>query len=281
MLSSSKPAPPTLPSNGMTKTPPSTPGTQVKQEAQQYPSQPAIQANYSGQQYPLGQPGTAQERAAGYLQQQFGPRAGASIAHLQNQSQRAPSNENIQSQQAERYIKQQQQAYIKQEDSAHDYHQTYNTAVPLKQSQVDGTADFREQYETEVAHRRALVAKHRETSDNLIREHVQKSQKALEGGGLMMPLTAIKTSSPRTQTRNTLEKKSSLTRAQGDAPADDEDDEDAINSALDDSDELDEAERDEDNVQNIMLCTYDKVQRVKNKWKCTLKDGVLKVEDTE
>lgn len=57
---------------------------------------------------------------------------------------------------------------------------------------------------------------------------------------------------------------------------DDEDDEDAINSDLDDpADTAIEEEEDEGRPNQIMLCTYDKVQRVKNKWKCVLKDGVL------
>ena len=57
---------------------------------------------------------------------------------------------------------------------------------------------------------------------------------------------------------------------------DDDDDEDAINSDLDDPDDnAIEEEQDEGRPNQIMLCTYDKVQRVKNKWKCTLKDGVL------
>ena len=80
-------------------------------------------------------------------------------------------------------------------------------------------------------------------------------------------------------------------------------DEDAINSDLDDSDE--ELENvDEDDADGPMgetiLCTYDKVQRVKNKarsaghpshslyflltisqWKCTLKDGILTTNKKE
>ena len=56
----------------------------------------------------------------------------------------------------------------------------------------------------------------------------------------------------------------------------DDDDEDAINSDLDDPDDAAiEEEEDEGRPNQIMLCTYDKVQRVKNKWKCVLKDGVL------
>ena len=56
----------------------------------------------------------------------------------------------------------------------------------------------------------------------------------------------------------------------------DDDDEDAINSDLDDPDDnVIEEEPEDGRPQQIMLCTYDKVARVKNKWKCTLKDGVL------
>jgi transcription initiation factor TFIIA large subunit len=44
-------------------------------------------------------------------------------------------------------------------------------------------------------------------------------------------------------------------------------DEDAINSDLDDPDEgLNDEEDDDEAMGHIMLCMYDKVQRVKNKW---------------
>ena len=63
----------------------------------------------------------------------------------------------------------------------------------------------------------------------------------------------------------------------------DEDEENAINSDLDDSD--DDAQgpmgEDDDDFGDQILCTYDKVQRVKNKWKCTLKDGVMSVAGKE
>uniref|UniRef100_A0A060T7R6 ARAD1C24112p n=1 Tax=Blastobotrys adeninivorans TaxID=409370 RepID=A0A060T7R6_BLAAD len=54
---------------------------------------------------------------------------------------------------------------------------------------------------------------------------------------------------------------------------------DEINSDLDDSeDEIDSANEDEDDDGGmIMLCLYDKVQRVKNKWKYVLKDGVANI----
>lgn len=56
-------------------------------------------------------------------------------------------------------------------------------------------------------------------------------------------------------------------------------DAEAINSDLDDSDT--EAEEDaEEGGQgetDIVFCTYDKVGRVKNKWKCLLKDGMIHI----
>ncbi|GAA5913712.1 transcription initiation factor IIA large subunit [Sporobolomyces salmoneus] len=62
----------------------------------------------------------------------------------------------------------------------------------------------------------------------------------------------------------------------------DGDDEDAINSDLDSSeDELDEeaeaAAQGEDQGGDIVIALYEKVQRVKNKWKVTLKDGLISV----
>jgi len=59
------------------------------------------------------------------------------------------------------------------------------------------------------------------------------------------------------------------------APVDTE----AINSDLDDSDTGDEDDGDEGGAgdSDIVFCTYDKVARVKNKWKCVLKDGMIHV----
>lgn len=61
-------------------------------------------------------------------------------------------------------------------------------------------------------------------------------------------------------------------------------DSDAINSDLDDSDdnEEDDVDGNEDGdsemEQNIMLCLYDRVQRVRNRWKCSLKDGIMNID---
>ncbi|CDO95239.1 unnamed protein product [Kluyveromyces dobzhanskii CBS 2104] len=55
---------------------------------------------------------------------------------------------------------------------------------------------------------------------------------------------------------------------------------DEINSDLDDSDDdyvnMDVEEEGTD--VNMMLCLYDKVLRVKNKWKCNLKEGVVTID---
>ncbi|CAM9021369.1 unnamed protein product [Wickerhamomyces anomalus] len=56
-------------------------------------------------------------------------------------------------------------------------------------------------------------------------------------------------------------------------------DSDDINSDLDDSDEEDlGSDEDGDDAEGmIILCLYEKVLRVKNKWKCNLKDGVANI----
>ncbi|KAF8902898.1 transcription factor IIA, alpha/beta subunit [Gymnopilus junonius] len=56
-------------------------------------------------------------------------------------------------------------------------------------------------------------------------------------------------------------------------------DSEAINSDLDDSDS-EGSDSDEEGAagdSDIVFCTYDKVARVKNKWKCILKDGMIHI----
>ncbi|SCV05733.1 LANO_0H13982g1_1 [Lachancea nothofagi CBS 11611] len=54
---------------------------------------------------------------------------------------------------------------------------------------------------------------------------------------------------------------------------------DEINSDLDDSEDdyLNSSGDDEGQDENIVLCLYEKVLRVKNKWKCNLKDGLATI----
>ncbi|KAF9010617.1 transcription factor IIA, alpha/beta subunit [Cyathus striatus] len=56
-------------------------------------------------------------------------------------------------------------------------------------------------------------------------------------------------------------------------------DSEAINSDLDDSDTEGEENEEEGGAgeTDIVFCTYDKVARVKNKWKCILKDGMIHI----
>ncbi|CAO1635329.1 unnamed protein product [Sympodiomycopsis kandeliae] len=54
---------------------------------------------------------------------------------------------------------------------------------------------------------------------------------------------------------------------------------DEIGSDLDDSDDdLDGEDNDNGVDADTVLCLYDKVQRVKNKWKCVLRDGVANID---
>ncbi|KAH7318992.1 transcription factor TFIIA-like protein [Rhexocercosporidium sp. MPI-PUGE-AT-0058] len=122
--------------------------------------------------------------------------------------------------------------------------------------------------------------------DGLIRSKIESMGTSMEGGGLMLPLKQASTVSKRQR-----KVKKSAAMEQTDGPDDDDDkdgvkdeelDEDAINSDLDDPDDgLNDEEDDDESMGHIMLCMYDKVQRVKNKWKCVMKDGVLTVNGKE
>uniref|UniRef100_A0ACD5TPF4 Uncharacterized protein n=1 Tax=Avena sativa TaxID=4498 RepID=A0ACD5TPF4_AVESA len=58
---------------------------------------------------------------------------------------------------------------------------------------------------------------------------------------------------------------------------DDDDDEPPLNEDDDDDDEADDFtdDNDEPNTQHLVLAQFDKVTRTKNRWKCTLKDGIM------
>lgn len=86
--------------------------------------------------------------------------------------------------------------------------------------------------------------------------------------------------------QKTMETLAANVRKQADGPGQDDDgeddifnDSDDINSDLDD--DLDSEKSDDEDAEQegqIMLCLYDKVQRVKNKWKCNLKEGVANID---
>jgi transcription initiation factor TFIIA large subunit len=149
-----------------------------------------------------------------------------------------------------------------------------------------GDDDPMTDWKAEVARRRAAAESGE--GDRLLREHLKQRMSQYEAGGLLRPLGEHESSSKVARrvvltaplNQNTTESTSSAPRITGQFDGGEdgvkEEDEDAINSDLDDPDDLvaDDHDADESEGQ-VMLCTYDKVQRVKNKWKCTLKDGIL------
>ncbi|XP_074567850.1 transcription initiation factor IIA large subunit-like isoform X1 [Curcuma longa] len=61
-----------------------------------------------------------------------------------------------------------------------------------------------------------------------------------------------------------------------------EDDEPSLNEDDDDDDELDDdQDDDEPNTQHLVLALFDKVTRTKSRWKCTLKDGIMHLNNRD
>lgn len=164
------------------------------------------------------------------------------------------------------------------------------------QAQTDGAGDAPEESFSVMKQYNAAgeqIGLGRVEIDEMIRSKIEAMGRSMEGGGLMLPLKRASTASSRRAGREHGSKQdvSKDARSLGgqqdgtDGPdiiKDEELDEDAINSDLDDPDELGDGDDDDDEANgHIMLCTYDKVQRVKNKWKCVMKDGVLTVNGTE
>ncbi len=186
----------------------------------------------------------ARERASNLLQQQFGSQANASIqaAGLPQQPRplslpgqpRAP-----QPQPGQRAPQQYQQG-------------------SLGAAQHDGTAEWADL----VAQTRAAEAD-RPRVDGLLRERLDALALDLDGGVFSSVSRAPKKKSKKA--RQSADPQPSGV-PQTDGPASD-DDEDAINSDLDDTDdELDQEHVEDDGAMSEMiLCTWDKVNRVKNK----------------
>lgn len=253
----------------------------------------------------------ARERAANLLHMRYGPAANNSVnsLHAQTQSpaqvpltmpgqqQQQPQQQQPQQQRPQNPQQQPasngQMAQVKQEPGYPPMSQPF-----LGNAQSDGASDALADWKAEVARRREAASRSQPgQNDRLLREHVRQRMLDMEGGGLLVPLEERRQqswSSSATSRKlatdlakldlsssdSTSPSQPPMTRAQFDGPGGDdekvEDDEDAINSDLDDPEDHEAEENDaEDAVGQVMLCTYDKVQRVKNKWKCTLKDGIL------
>lgn len=173
-------------------------------------------------------------------------------------------------------------------------------------SQTDGAADLDDEVYEGILMQRSKAGTLQELGrvdiDRILHAKIAANSRAMEGGGLMLSLKeATGSGAASTSSRQGKGVAAFDGGDDDDDDEDEEDDEDAINSDLDDSeDENDEDQVDDEGLGHIMLCTYDKVQRVKNKWyissatrlghlqnannhyrKCVLKDGVLTVNGKE
>ncbi|KAJ4397270.1 transcription factor IIA subunit alpha [Gnomoniopsis smithogilvyi] len=281
----------------------------VKQEPGLGNSAPSA-APSSAPQYgaaPGGPQNVAAQRAAAQLQNRFGASAAASISAIQGfgqggqgQGPQRPTGApgqppqaqrpGTQAQYAQQLQQQQAQAMMAQQRGAHGQspgqrpapaqqnpsQQNISGQNGFQQSQVDGAGD---EFEGVLVRRN----ENGETSemgrvdiDRMLHQQMSARAKVMEGGGLMLPLKQA------TKDKAVARKAGHSGPSGFDGGFDDdvkkeELDEDAINSDLDDPNEVDIEEDEDENIDQIMLCMYDKVQRVKNKWKCTLKDGILNV----
>jgi len=211
---------------------------------------------------------SARDRAANHLQSKFGAAASHSVSQLQAHPQGQQSYPQMHANG--------QMPQIKQE-------QGYPS---MGHGQTDGSDDALADWKAEVARRREAAQNGR--GDRMLREHLKQQMLDMEGGGLLRPMSEHSTSTAASRHAVACLKEATAFESSSAAPrvpgqydgADDgtkvEEDEDAINSDLDDPDDLVAEDHDADESEGqVMLCTYDKVQRVKNKWKCTLKDGIL------
>ncbi|KAF2839458.1 transcription factor IIA, alpha/beta subunit [Patellaria atrata CBS 101060] len=245
-------------------------------------------------------PQLAQQRAMNILQQNYGAQAAENIAA--SQQQRVQANQNstgglvLPGQQQSRPVGLQlpgqggqQQRQGQPQNYQHQYNSQQQRPSTLANAQTDGAGD---EWAKIVAQRKTQTDEDRLAADMSLRERLQQMSEQMDSG-LMVPLTErCKSKGRGRRIRVTLAGPSSvqtnlasIPQLDGELGLDDErddDDEDAINSDLDDSeDEVGQQDDDEGEMGETMLCTYDKVQRVKNKWKCTLKDGILTTNNKE
>ena len=227
------------------------------------------------------------------IQSQYKIPAGASsnvqLPPMQAEQARREYAERQRQQQAQQ-MRNIQQAQSQQRQPPPPTQQQPQRPTSIAGAQVDGAAEW-DAYVT----KRRLETADCHKVDATLREKLEETSLTMEGGGFMNPLSSHRRAHPSRRTHPVSSSSNALLSAQVDGPAsttsddlpepkykpdlggdDDEEDVDAITSDLDDPDDnnIGGEEEEEENGQ-IMVCTYDKVARVKNKWKCTLKDGVL------
>lgn len=280
--------PPSVPSPSPTPSQPAS-ATQTKQE-------PSIDSrgivNLPQNNTYNSDPRFAQQRAEQLVKQQFGTQTMNSIGQVQPGGPQKSSVQYLAPGQAQ----QNQQPRVKQEQSS---------PVDVKAAQHDGAGDAKESWRAVIEKKNATGEYEpmgRINADRIVRRHAQAIQQRLEAGGLLVPLEeqyppnkrartgkepALAKAGPSVDPASTSAAEPSAPRNIPGLDGDVEDEdikfedlggEDAINSDLDDSeDELNENIEGDSFEGDQILCLYDKVQRVKNKWKCTLKDGIVTV----
>lgn len=240
----------------------------------------------------------AQQRASQILQQRFGPDAIPSIqaAGLHQQPPRAPipGGQRPHMQMPNQGQPRPMPPYPPQQQGS------------VGAAQTDGAGDDTNEWSDHLTFSRAAGEEGRVWVDGLLRAHLEE-QIARTDSGLMVPLAEqphLKNKKRKLLRQHmaelsVAESSTAVTATahivpQFDGGDEDEDedkeevkakvkadeDEDAINSDLDDDDEEDRNDNNDNGegpVLETILCTYDnnKVKRVKNKWKCTLNDGIL------
>ncbi|KIM98100.1 hypothetical protein OIDMADRAFT_129787 [Oidiodendron maius Zn] len=229
---------------------------------------------------------TAQQRAAQHLQQNYGQRAAASINAIQG-NQMTQMQQHSQAQTMSTQRPQMTPEQYRQAMAATMQQRLQNQSNNVGSAQTDGAGD--DTMEAFGVVKRGDEPMGRVAIDGMIREKIAAMGRSMEGGGLMLPLKQA--TNPQSR-RQKAARQNGAGNAQHDGVDSDEDDkdgvkdedldEDAINSDLDDpEDGLNDEEDDDEGMGHIMLCMYDKVQRVKNKWCCVMKDGVLTVNGKE
>lgn len=147
--------------------------------------------------------------------------------------------------------------------------------------QGDGSPSDLFDWRLEVSKRREAAFRGRGRNDKLVRQYVNLKAMEEQGNGPMRPFPGWKNLGAKPKQNVILDplevpEGAVIPRKLAMAPYDGPD-ENTINSDLDDSgDEIGDEDTDES---QLILCTHEKVHRVRSKFKCILRDGVMTIND--
>jgi len=227
--------------------------------------------------------GLAQQRAAALVQQRVQQNPmGYPNHHQQGQQPQMPMQGQQQRMMAPQQPRLPQQVPQQRPPQGHVYN-----------SQTDGAGDAMADWNALKAARAAALEDEagRLAADQFMRARID-AMAMRQDSGLMVPLDSMPKGKKRRAAMCVLQEEDAEASSSAPGPArfdgvgdedvKEEDPDDAINSDLDDpEDDLNDGDNSDDDMIDYMLCTYDKVQRVKNKWKCVLKDGILTTNKKE